>query len=128
MKLQEFRKLIREEITKVLKEAEGDFDTMNGRQGSGSQSQTQKGKPVSITAVKPGMNVIVTWEESGFSQGSGSDGPTTQRGIVKSMDDANLYLEIPADKLYNYKASMQAKLKKTGLPIALDTIKKITSL
>jgi hypothetical protein len=122
----EFRKLIREEVRKVIKE-EGEFDTNDGGQGSGSQSQTQKGSPIDVNTVKPGMNVIVSYMFDG-GQGSGSQGQDTIRGVVKSVTPLQIFISVEDKKLINYVKRYQNIYRKSGLGIYKQAITTITTV
>ena len=123
MKASEFKKLIREEVRKVINEANYDMTDMG--QGSGSQSFMQKGRKISISSVKPGMRVMVSYVlDSG--QGSGSQGYYDVAGVVKSINPE--FIMVVPDDLDDYKQKFKAKYQKEGKPIAISTINNISSL
>jgi hypothetical protein len=120
MTTSEFRKLIREEVRKVMTEA-GQYSLSGGGQGSGSQRLTRnvKGKQLNINDVNEGDHVTVHYRYDG-GQGSGSQGTSFVTGIVKSIDRMDMYV-IP-DNINDYKPKYRAQLRREGEQIRLSNI------
>tara|TARA_R110000822_G_scaffold24150_11_gene73878 strand:- start:3939 stop:4571 length:633 start_codon:yes stop_codon:yes gene_type:complete len=108
-----------------MNEEEDLFTYSNTGQGSGSDSRTQKGTPISVDDVEPEMNVIISYDYNG-GQGSGSSGTETLSGKVKSVTSSQIFLIPSADRLARYKSSYQAMYKKEGKGISKRDITKVT--
>jgi hypothetical protein len=110
-----------------LNEDEDLFTYNNRGQGSGSDSKTQKGTPISVNDIEPEMNVIISYDfDSG--QGSGSQGTETLSGKVKSVTSDKVFISIDDAKLNKYTKKYQAMYKRDGKGISKRNITKITTL
>ena len=80
-----------------------------------------------IDTIKPEMNVLISYEYNG-GQGSGSAGIDTITGKVRSISTTQIILSLSADQLQKYVKSYQAKYKREGFSISIQSIRNIAVL
>jgi len=109
-----------------LNEDEDLFTYNNRGQGSGSDSRTQKGTPMSVGDIEPGMNLIISYDYNS-GQGSGSAGTKTISGKIKSVTSDKVFISIDDAKLNKYTKKYQVMYKRDGMGISKRDITKISS-
>ena len=109
-----------------LNEDEDLFTYNNRGQGSGSDSRTQKGTPMSVGDIEPGMNLIISYDYNS-GQGSGSAGTKTISGKIKSVTSDKVFISIDDAKLNKYTKKYQVMYKRDGMGISKRDITKISA-